>query len=523
MSHRVDDHDAAPAPALRVAVGAAVALAVVVGAVAALVVASLDYTLAYNDARARLVVARRVFDSLTPGLEQMGGIWLPLPHLLNLPLVQSDLLYRTGLGMVAINLAAFAALAAATVRIVSTLTGRPWAGFVAAAFVVSHPDVLYLQATPMTEVFALGLLSGAIALLMASGQSPRRVRAAAALLALAMLTRYEAWLVAAGVVAAVTLAYRGGDEPGGRRRHPAAILATVCVGAAGAALAWSRVTTGSWLVTSGFFRQTEVADRPLVALGEVARIAGQAAGPGLLILAGIGLVALVAALRRDPHRRVHLLAAAPLAVAALYWSTGYAGHSVLSRFGVFLLVPVIWLGVSGVVALRDAGHPRAVAVLVLLAGIWQAGVWVMPPVIHEAAVDVRNREGEAAVLEVLARAGSEDRVLASMWTAAPILHQFSALGVPLRRVVHEGNGAEWLRAMTRPAESVHWILVTCTRGSADRVLGGLSSLSGPLTTFDVVARSAALELYRARPGSEGPGRPDFCSAGTATAVAGGVK
>src|SRR5271157_3576646 len=38
--------------------------------------------LLYGDAVAHLHIARRVFDSLTPGFRQLGSVWLPLPHIL---------------------------------------------------------------------------------------------------------------------------------------------------------------------------------------------------------------------------------------------------------------------------------------------------------------------------------------------------------------------------------------------------------------------------------------------------------
>ena len=39
------------------------------------------YTLYYGDAEAHLNIARRVVDSRTPGPEQLGTVWLPLPHI----------------------------------------------------------------------------------------------------------------------------------------------------------------------------------------------------------------------------------------------------------------------------------------------------------------------------------------------------------------------------------------------------------------------------------------------------------
>ena len=64
--------------------------------------------LSHYDAKAHLVVARRVFDNLTPGWQQIGAVWLPLPHLLTLVPTQLDLFYRTGIFASAISIASFA-------------------------------------------------------------------------------------------------------------------------------------------------------------------------------------------------------------------------------------------------------------------------------------------------------------------------------------------------------------------------------------------------------------------------------
>ena len=44
----------------------------------------------YGDAEAHLNIARRIVDSRTPGWCQLGTTWLPLPHLLMIPLVRHD-------------------------------------------------------------------------------------------------------------------------------------------------------------------------------------------------------------------------------------------------------------------------------------------------------------------------------------------------------------------------------------------------------------------------------------------------
>ena len=83
----------------------------------------LGLTLSHYDARGHLVVARRIFDSITPGWQQIGAVWLPLPHLLNALPVQVDACYRTGASAVAISIASYAIAAGAIAWIVLMLTG----------------------------------------------------------------------------------------------------------------------------------------------------------------------------------------------------------------------------------------------------------------------------------------------------------------------------------------------------------------------------------------------------------------
>src|SRR5580698_2172583 len=54
--------------------------------------------LLYGDAVAHINIARRVFDSKTPGLLQLGTVWLPLPHLLMIPFLLSHEMWQRGVG-----------------------------------------------------------------------------------------------------------------------------------------------------------------------------------------------------------------------------------------------------------------------------------------------------------------------------------------------------------------------------------------------------------------------------------------
>ena len=122
-----------------------------VGAIASLYYARLGLMLSHYHAKAHLVVARRVLDSLTPEYSQIGAVWLPLPHLLNLLPVQLDVFYRTGASGVALSLLSFGLACYSIGRIILRVTDSRAGATIGMALFALDPDVLYLQATPMTE------------------------------------------------------------------------------------------------------------------------------------------------------------------------------------------------------------------------------------------------------------------------------------------------------------------------------------------------------------------------------------
>src|SRR6187431_3523821 len=101
-----------------------VALAVFAyGSWAAAYYSRLGLALAHYDARAHLVVARRILDSLCPGWQQIGAVWLPLPHVLNMLPVQVDAWYRSGASAIAISIASMTVAAWALSRLTARATG----------------------------------------------------------------------------------------------------------------------------------------------------------------------------------------------------------------------------------------------------------------------------------------------------------------------------------------------------------------------------------------------------------------
>ena len=118
------------------------ALAAILGTIAAAVYWRAGLSLSHYDARAHLVVARRIFDSLTPSWEQIGAVWLPLPHLLNALPVQIDWIYRTGASAIAISVASFAITVACISAIVRSISGSRSGAILASLLFALNPNVL---------------------------------------------------------------------------------------------------------------------------------------------------------------------------------------------------------------------------------------------------------------------------------------------------------------------------------------------------------------------------------------------
>lgn len=104
----------------------------------------------YGDAVAHLHIARRVFDSRTPRLTQLGSVWLPLPHILLLPFVQNYNWWASGLAGVVPSALSYIASCAGIYRLARRWLSRG-AAALALLFFALNPNLLYLQTTAMTE------------------------------------------------------------------------------------------------------------------------------------------------------------------------------------------------------------------------------------------------------------------------------------------------------------------------------------------------------------------------------------
>ena len=156
-------------------------------------------TLAYADAVSHMMIARRVLFSPTPGIGQLGTNWLPFNHILILPFVWIDPLYRSGLAGAIPSMFSYVVATVYLFRSARLLYSSIGAGWVAAALFALNPNMLYMQSTPMSELVLLGTIILGLYYLFhwVETERPLDLVFCAAAFAAGTLVRYDAWALAA--------------------------------------------------------------------------------------------------------------------------------------------------------------------------------------------------------------------------------------------------------------------------------------------------------------------------------------
>jgi hypothetical protein len=486
-------------PTLPIAIACAAAMG---GALAAWHYHQLGLTLTHYDARGHLVVARRIVDNITPGWQQIGAVWLPLPHLLNALPVQIDLLYRTGASAVAISVVSFAIAAGAIAWIVRALTESTAAALAATVVFGLNPNVVYLQATPMTEPLLLASLLAAIAMLIAWADADTRPKPRGAAIgiafALACLTRYEAWPVtAAALAAAGWIDWRRGHALAAVRRDVSVIALAPLVAVLGFTV-FSRVVVGQWFVGGDFFvPENKALGDPVLALEEIGWGTLALSGAALPWIGAAGVAVALASAIATPHRRAALLAASLATMAVVPWAAFVHGHPFRIRYVVPLIaVEAIGVGLAAaIVPSRRAAAVCAVA-LIALAARELRPFDATAPMLAEAQWDVPNTPARARVTACIGRLEQGAKIMASMGSLGHYMQEASRAGFALRDFLHEGNGDIWLAALERPLPFAEWLLIEEKAQGGDRLAKIARDRPDFLDGYQRTCDGAGMALYR---------------------------
>jgi hypothetical protein len=474
----------------------------------------------YGDAVAHINIARRVFDSKTPGLLQLGTVWLPLPHLLMIPFLLSKDLWQRGVGGSIPSLIAYAWAVVGMFRLMRGVFpseqdgdhATSFAAWSAAVVFAANPNLIYMQTTAMGEALYLALFIWAVVYLQESFPANQRALTKSALcVAAACLTRYDGWFLASAMSGVAIIA-----RIAAAKTLPSAERTPLWCPAAGRFVLIAAAAPILWLAYNGIVyrnplefengpysakaieRKTQSATNPVHPGSGNLAVAGMyflksaednlAANPWLgrlwLALAGAGMIAALVPNRR-PNSRTQLpllFLLVPLPFYAL--SVAYGGVPIFIpefwphthynvRYGLQLL-PAFSAGVAALMyfAVRSkhwnekvrVGIVVGVVALVVISygSIWRAG----PICLQEAQVNMRSRNDlEAQVAEWLEKLPPDATLLMYLGDHVGTLER---AGIPLSHVINEGNHRVWKqpadpeglweRALANPAKYADYVV-----------------------------------------------------------------
>ena len=467
------------------------------------------YILYYGDAQSHLNLSRSIIDSRTPGYDQLGTVWLPVLHVICLPFVRNDWLWKTGLAGTIPVAACFVIGGAFFYMAARDAYGSALAAAVSLICLAANPNVLYLASIPMTEmVFLAGIAMLLFALLRFQATGQKRFIGLAVFASWWMsLTRYDGWFVIPFAALWVGLC-------AGKRGW----LLGPILGAA-ACLAPLYWVAHNWWETSNaldFFNGPYSAKAIQsgrsypgfhdwrLAIRYYSEAGYLCAGGGLVLVSIAGVVC--AAVRRAAVPILFLL----LTPLFYIWSIHSSGNPIFvpqlephgyynSRYGIALVTVCAFAAGAIVLAL-----PQRAKIFGLLLPLIAIAPWVIHPdkehwiCWKESQVNSVARRGWTAAgttyLDGRYRAGEGILTASASGDLAGI---FCRAGIPLRETINVGNGPAWI-ANTAPPDQVHQALWAVAQ-AGDPVSQALAAFGRPayrLIEQIQVTGAPPLEVYR---------------------------
>jgi Dolichyl-phosphate-mannose-protein mannosyltransferase len=449
--------------------------------------------LLYGDAVAHINIARRVFDSRTPGLFQLGTVWLPLPHALDVPFIVNGWLWRSGIGAAIPSMLAYILGALGVYRLVRGMASRA-AAWIAAAVYALNPNLLYMQATAMTEALYLACFVWTVVYFSEFARQvkndPHRARRSlercALVLAAAMLVRYDAWFL--GALAAVIVMVILWQQRNAARALLRGVIDFLLLTA---------LVPGLWLAYNhgAYGNALEFANGPYSAraIQERSRTATMPSYPGENSPRTAALYVLkVSRLNLAEGRTEYFLFTAafiallsvfyfsrkflpwtllwmplPFYVFCVAWSSvpiylpewwPFSYYNV--RYGLQLLPAVAVFVALGYEFLSKFVPARVVAAAtVVMVVVSYASVWMRTPVcLREAEANGKARMQFDQQLAAELQKFPASSTLTLMMDCSSHPGAVQMAGIPFRRVLRESNPPYWEVGLTQPARSADYVV-----------------------------------------------------------------
>lgn len=435
-------------------------------------------TLAYSDSQSHLNIARRVVDSLTPGLAQIGSIWLPLPHFLMLPTIGIDFMWHTGLSGTLVSMAAYVATGVLLYKLLLEVGVGALGRIIGVAVFALNPNILYLQSTAMTELLLLATMTASVyqfLLWKKRGSIGALVRSSFWAM-LSTLVRYEGWFLLAVEAVLVLFPAHGRD----RKRTEGDFILFCALGGFGIILwlLWNWAIFGDPLYFafgqfSAHTQQENFSANGLLVTQGNALLSAKIYSIAVLFIIGwpiafLVLFGVVASRFRVYVNRsslfVLILLFAPFAFNILAL---YLGHTILFmphilgagwfnvRYGV-MCVPFVAACSAIAVDFWNQYIRIFIALLVVLAVAFSFSY--EPVTLQDAKEGVARKDLQTAGYELARYAGNNpnDLILISAAANDPIVF---LSGFPIRRFIYEGSGAYWKKSLENPEVYASYVFV----------------------------------------------------------------
>ena len=447
--------------------------------------------LLYGDAVAHINIARRVFDSRSPGLFQLGTVWLPLPHLLDVPFVVNGRMWQTGLGASIPSMIAYVAGALGVFRLVYGLASRSSA-WIAALVYALNPNLIYMQATAMGESLYLALFVWAAVYFAefvrqvrdTPDYAAKSLKKCGLMVSAAMLVRYDGWFLAAVIATCAALLLWRVRPPAAPLRRGLLNFLLFTGFTAALFLVYNQAAYGNALeFANGQYSARAIQQRsktstmpsypgeqsPRGATLQFLKVSRLNVGEGrpelwLFTAAFVALLAAIYFSRRYLSWAI-LWTPVPFYVLCIAWGSVPVYHPEWWPFSYYnvryglQLLPAI--AVFTALACRFAANfwrPRyviAAAVLVIAASYFS--VWRQTPIcLREARTNGAERMAVEQELAEKLRSLPPSATVLLYCGAHPAALQM--VGVPLKRRLCENHHPGWEDALARPAQSAGYII-----------------------------------------------------------------
>lgn len=491
--------------------------------------------LGYRDAYSHLEISRRILTGRSPGIAQLGGIWLPVPHILQAFLAWNDTLYRTGLAGSIISCACYIGSSVLVYMTVRSLTSRrrseaelrpgsaPWPALIGALVFMANPNVLYQQSTPMDELPLYVFVLWTVYFLVRwaeTGRSPYVLRAALCSMT-AMMCRYEAWFLGmVFTVCVVVISRRTGHSWRDTRGLTLVFGIFGFLAPAGAWFLYNLVIFGTptYFLTGPDSSSDQMASQQaepeihhwMLTLKAYSTAATSDLGLGVIAAALLALVLLIA-VERFSARSVPVIGLA--LVVPFYTYTLQSGQEPIStptinggiynfRFGlVGLLSAAILAGylADRVFSRMSAGRLRLLrSALVAVACLAIAATCALPFARQQIVLDTEAVDANATQLDPHAAADFLQHDTTGPILIDTVQNELVAFPV-LDRTIYSGTrdsrGNVWSRALVSPeGNGVAVIVMRTTPGDQDLVYRALHS-SAALAAYHEVYHNSSYVIY----------------------------